>query len=130
MQTNSRLSVFGFVCLSLIVSAPCGSAQRTVSGEAQGLLWKQWLNQDQGSARACLEALGLYTADPNTKIQMPKRPWARLGAAPSSTSSISINQPPGSVVEVKSDTTPCVIAGLALSNSSACAPSGPGAGLA
>jgi hypothetical protein len=43
------------------------------------------------------------------------------GSASSSTATIAINQPPGSMVEVRSDTTPCVIAGLTLSNSSACA---------
>ena len=42
---------------------------------------------------------------------------ATTGAA-----TIALNQPPGSLVEIKSDTTPCVVAGLALGNSSACAP--------
>ena len=42
---------------------------------------------------------------------------ATAGAA-----TIAVNQPPGSLVEIKSDTTPCVVAGLALGNSSACAP--------
>ena len=41
---------------------------------------------------------------------------------------IAINQPPGSVFELKSDTTPCVIAGLTLSNSSGCTPASAGGG--
>lgn len=44
------------------------------------------------------------------------------GSSPNA--SIAITQPPGSVLSVKSDTTPCVVAGLAMSNSSACAPPG------
>ncbi len=39
---------------------------------------------------------------------------------------VSLNQPPGSRIEVKSDTTPCVVAGLILTNSSACAPAASG----
>jgi hypothetical protein len=44
-------------------------------------------------------------------------------ATPSATSSnatIAINQPPGSNIQISSDTTPCVVAGLAFGNSSAC----------
>ena len=40
----------------------------------------------------------------------------------SGAATVSINQPPGSVIELKSDTTPCVVAGLTLANGSACAP--------
>jgi hypothetical protein len=36
--------------------------------------------------------------------------------------SISVNQPPGSVIQFSSDTTPCVIAGLTFGNGSGCAP--------
>lgn len=42
------------------------------------------------------------------------------GGSPNAT--ISVNQPPGSKVEIKTDTTPCVVAGLAFGNSSSCAP--------
>ena len=46
------------------------------------------------------------------------------GAAGAATSAnISINQPPGSNVQIWSDTTPCVVAGLAFGSSSACTPS-------
>lgn len=44
-------------------------------------------------------------------------------AAPSVSSSnatIAISQPPGSNIQINSDTTPCVVAGLAFGNSSAC----------
>jgi hypothetical protein len=44
----------------------------------------------------------------------------------SSNATIAVTQPPGSFVDIKSDTTPCVIAGLTMSNSSACG-SGSGA---
>ena len=43
-------------------------------------------------------------------------------SATSGAATIAVNQPPGSLVEVKSDTTPCVVAGLTLGNSGACAP--------
>lgn len=45
-------------------------------------------------------------------------------AAPSASASnatIAITQPPGSDIQINSDTTPCVVAGLAFGNSSACA---------
>ena len=42
-------------------------------------------------------------------------------ATPSSTATISVAQPPGSNVQISSDTTPCVVAGLAYGNASACA---------
>ncbi|MGA7847460.1 MAG: hypothetical protein WCA13_00025 [Terriglobales bacterium] len=41
-------------------------------------------------------------------------------AAPSSNATIAITQPPGSNIQISSDTTPCVVAGLAFGNSSAC----------
>ena len=44
-------------------------------------------------------------------------------ATPASNATLAITQPPGSVLQVMSNTTPCVVAGLTLSNSSACAPS-------
>jgi hypothetical protein len=44
------------------------------------------------------------------------------GAASASNATISITQPPGSNVQVSSDTTPCVVAGLAFGNTNACAP--------
>jgi hypothetical protein len=44
------------------------------------------------------------------------------GGAASGTATIAVNQPPGSVLELKSDTTPCVVAGLTLSNTSGCSP--------
>jgi len=51
------------------------------------------------------------------------------GSAAAGTATIAVNQPPGSVIDLKSDTTPCVIAGLTLGNSSGCAPaSGSGGG--
>jgi hypothetical protein len=44
---------------------------------------------------------------------------------------IAVNQPPGSAIDIRSDTTPCVIAGLATGNSGACgAGSGSGSGAA
>jgi hypothetical protein len=46
------------------------------------------------------------------------------------TATIAVNQPPGSVFELKSDTTPCVIAGLTLSNGSGCAPASGSGGAA
>ena len=53
------------------------------------------------------------------------------GSAPAAgTATIAVNQPPGSVIELKSDTTPCVIAGLTLSNSSGCAPASGSGGAA
>lgn len=48
-------------------------------------------------------------------------------AAASPNATISVSQPPGSKVEIKTDTTPCVVAGLAFGNSNACAPAGSGA---
>jgi hypothetical protein len=48
------------------------------------------------------------------------------GAA-SSNATISVSQPAGSKIEIKTDTTPCVVAGLAFGNSNSCAPSGSGA---
>jgi hypothetical protein len=50
--------------------------------------------------------------------------------ATAGTATVAINQPPGSVVQLMSDTTPCVIAGLTSSNSSACAPASGGAAAA
>ncbi len=48
------------------------------------------------------------------------------GAATASpNASISVTQPPGSVIQISSDTTPCVIAGLAFGNSGACSPATP-----
>jgi hypothetical protein len=41
-------------------------------------------------------------------------------SATSSNATIAINQPPGSNIQISSDTTPCVVAGLAFGNSSAC----------
>ena len=43
-------------------------------------------------------------------------------AGSSSSPTISVNQPPGSNIDIRSDTTPCVIAGLATGNSNGCAP--------
>lgn len=45
-------------------------------------------------------------------------------APAAATATIAVSQPPGSVLDVKSDTTPCVIAGLTMGNSSACAGTG------
>jgi hypothetical protein len=52
---------------------------------------------------------------------------AASAAGASSNATISVSQPPGSKVEIKTDTTPCVEAGLATGNSNACAPAGSGA---
>lgn len=52
------------------------------------------------------------------------------GSSTSGTATISVNQPPGSVIELKSDTTPCVVAGLTLGNGSACAPASGSGGAA
>jgi len=41
-------------------------------------------------------------------------------AAASSNASVSVSQPPGSVVQIRSDTTPCVVAGLNSGNAGAC----------
>ena len=43
-------------------------------------------------------------------------------AAGASPASIIVSQPPGSNIQITSDTTPCVVAGLASGNSGACAP--------
>jgi hypothetical protein len=54
-------------------------------------------------------------------------------SAPSSSSSsatIAITQPPGSNIQISSDTTPCVIAGLAFGNSAACGSAAAPAGTA
>jgi hypothetical protein len=49
-------------------------------------------------------------------------------SAQTSNASISIAQPPGSNIQISSDTTPCVVAGLAFGNSNACAsPAAPAA---
>jgi hypothetical protein len=45
------------------------------------------------------------------------------GASGAGSATIAVTQPPGSILQITSDTTPCVIAGLTMSNSSACAPS-------
>jgi hypothetical protein len=52
----------------------------------------------------------------------PAAPSTSGGASPSGTanSTIAVTQPPGSFIDIKSDTTPCVIAGLTMSNASAC----------
>jgi len=50
-------------------------------------------------------------------------PSAAASSTPASTSSnatIAVTQPPGSNVQISSDTTPCVVAGLASGNASAC----------
>jgi hypothetical protein len=56
----------------------------------------------------------------------PPGPAAAASAAPSppsaSGATIAISQPPGSNIQISSDTTPCVVAGLAFGNSSGCAP--------
>ena len=46
---------------------------------------------------------------------------ATTGAA-TGAATIAVNQPPGSIFEIKSDTTPCLVGGLTSGNSSACAP--------
>ncbi len=43
-----------------------------------------------------------------------------IPAAAAGNATISVTQPPGSFFDIRTDTTPCVFAGLALSNSSAC----------
>jgi hypothetical protein len=61
-------------------------------------------------------------------------PASSGGSTGSSNASVSVTQPPGSVVQINSDTTPCVIAGLTFGNAGACGPppsagaSTPGAG--
>jgi hypothetical protein len=45
--------------------------------------------------------------------------------AASSNAGITVTQPPGSNIQINSDTTPCVVAGLASGNSSACGPAAP-----
>jgi hypothetical protein len=58
-------------------------------------------------------------------------PASSGGAGAPSNASISVTQPPGSVIQISSDTTPCVVAGLAFGNSSACSPApSPAAGAA
>ena len=57
-------------------------------------------------------------------------PASPAGSATAGAATIAVNQPPGSVFELKSDTTPCVIAGLTLSNSSGCAPASGSGGTA
>jgi hypothetical protein len=67
------------------------------------------------------------TTPASTPAASPTPPATAPATAPvpaPSTATISITQPPGSFVDIKSDTTPCVIAGLTMSNSSACAGSG------
>jgi hypothetical protein len=55
--------------------------------------------------------------------QTPSGPnTATPPAAASPNATVSVSQPPGSKVEVKTDTTPCVEAGLAFGNSNACSP--------
>jgi hypothetical protein len=49
-------------------------------------------------------------------------------AAASPNASVSVSQPPGSVVQIRSDTTPCVVAGLNSGNPGACGPAAPAAG--
>jgi hypothetical protein len=48
-------------------------------------------------------------------------PSASGGTSAAGNATVAVTQPPGSVVNLISDTTPCVIAGLTISNSSACA---------
>jgi hypothetical protein len=50
----------------------------------------------------------------------PAAGTAASPAAPSSTATIAIAQPPGSAIQISSDTTPCVVAGLAFGNPTAC----------
>jgi hypothetical protein len=47
---------------------------------------------------------------------------AASAAAASPNASVSVSQPPGSVVQIRSDTTPCVAAGLNSGNPGACGP--------
>ena len=51
-------------------------------------------------------------------------------SSPSGSATIAITQPAGSAIDIRSDTTPCVIAGLASGNSNGCAPGSAAAGAA
>ena len=48
-------------------------------------------------------------------------PTASAGSAPSTSATVSVTQPPGSNITINSNTTPCVVAGLASGNPGACA---------
>jgi hypothetical protein len=51
---------------------------------------------------------------------MPATAASASPGASSSNATIAVTQPPGSTIQISSDTTPCVVAGLAFGNSSAC----------
>jgi hypothetical protein len=77
-------------------------------------------------AAAAFTALGTG-APVTTPVASPTAAPSSGGSSAASTAAtVSVNQPPGSVLEIHSDTTPCVIAGLTLSNSSGCAPASSG----
>jgi len=73
-----------------------------------------------GAADLATAFNALSPAAPAATTSAAPAPPAAATATPNA--SISVSQPAGSMVEVKSDTTPCVAAGLATGNSSACAP--------
>ena len=63
---------------------------------------------------------GLAPAAAASTSAAPAAAAASAPAAPTSTATLSISQPPGTDIQVNSDTTPCVVAGLAFGNPTGC----------
>lgn len=66
---------------------------------------------------------GGNTASPGSNTASPsgaQTPGGSPAASAASVATISVTQPPGSIIELTSNTTPCVVAGLNSGNSNAC----------
>jgi hypothetical protein len=90
---------------------------------------------DVSTTFSALSSAGGSTSSAASTSSTPSTAGSSSSSAPSSTASstpsnatVSVSQPPGSAIEIRSDTTPCVvigaIAGLSSTTSPPCAPSG------
>jgi hypothetical protein len=96
-----------------------------VSEPAVTQLWH--LNSDDVStAMGTLFPAASATSPPPAPSGSGSGSGTPTAASPNAT--VSISQPPGSKVEIKTDTTPCVVAGLSFGNPNACAPASSGSG--
>jgi hypothetical protein len=92
-------------------AAPAASSSSTASTPASS-----------ASATPAAPAATAPAASSSPSVAASSTPAAAASASPaaSSNATIAITQPPGSNIQISSDTTPCVVAGLAFGNSSAC----------
>jgi len=124
-----------FVRITATGNAPDCDAWKSYLSQIRAMVWqlvsqpmsKQLFYLSSSDVATGFSGLGstapASTSTPSaatTPTTTPPATTTAVSASPTSTATISIAQPPGSNVQIDSDTTPCVVVGLATGSSTGC----------